>query len=148
MITESFTLKGELDIKVLDSSYALKEERKVKNLVVASGKNYIASRMTSNANIIMNHMAVGTANIATSTGQTGLLGESGRVGLDSTSITNNTITYIATFGAGVATGSLHEAAIFNNSSANTGTMLCRTNFNSVNKGAGDIVVITWNITVE
>lgn len=148
MITESFTLKGELDIKVLDSSYTLKEERKIKNLVVGSGKNYIASRITSNSNVIMSHMAVGTANIATSTGQTGLLGENGRVSLSSTTVVNNTITYIATFGANVATGSLHEAAIFNNSAANTGTMLCRTNFNSVNKGAGDIIVITWNITVE
>lgn len=148
MITESFTIKGEVNIKVIDSFNVLKEERNIKNLVVSGGKNYIASRVTSNANVIMNHMAVGTANVATSTGQTSLLGEIGRVGLDSTTVTNNTMTFISTFGAGVATGSLHEAGIFNNNQSNSGTMLCRTNFNSVNKGAGDIIVITWNITVE
>jgi len=148
MITESFTVKGELNIKVIDSFNNLKDERNIKNLVVSSGKNYISSRMTSNSSVVMSHMAIGTANVASSTGQTLLLGEVARVALDSSVITNNTVTYIGTFGAGVGTGSLHEAAIFNDSLANIGTMLCRTNFNSVNKSAGDIIVITWNITVE
>ena len=148
MITESVTLRGNLEIDVYDSSFNLKEKRKIKNLVVAVGKNHIASRLTSNSSPVMSHMAVGTANVTTSTGQTLLLGENGRVSLSSASATNNTLTYIATFGAGVGTGALHEAAIFNDATANTGTMLCRTNFSTVNKGASDIIIITWNVTVE
>jgi hypothetical protein len=27
-------------------------------------------------------------------------------------------------------------------------MLCRTNFNEVNKGAADVIVITWNVTIS
>ena len=93
-------------------------------------------------------MAIGTANITPTTAQTLLLGESARVSLDSASVTNNTIAYVATFPAGTGTGTIAEAAVFNNPSANSGTMLCRTRFNEVNKAAADTIVITWNVTVE
>lgn len=148
MITETVSLKGNLEVVLLDENRVVKDTRKVNNLVVAVGKNYISSRMTSNSSIIMSHMAIGTANIAAVTSQTFLLGENARVGLDSTNITNNTITYVSTFPAGTGTGTIAEAAVFNNPSANSGTMLCRTRFNEVNKAAADTVVITWNVTVE
>lgn len=148
MITESITIRGELEILVLDDSNRIKDRRHLKNLVVATGKDFIASRMSSNASVVMSHMALGTANVTPTTGQSLLLGEAGRVALGGTSVTNNTITYTATFPAGTATGTLAEAGVFNGASANTGTMLCRTRFNEVNKGASDIIVITWNVTVE
>ena len=56
-------------------------------------------------------------------------------------------TYNATFPGGTATGTVNEAGIFNNPSANSGTILCRTVFADVNKGASDAVVITWNVSV-
>jgi len=71
-----------------------------------------------------------------------------RVSLDSANVVSNTITYVATFPAGTGTGSLTEAGVFNSPSANSGTMLCRTRFDVVNKGVADIIVITWNVTVE
>ncbi len=148
MITESVKIRGNLDIVVYDEQKQVKDHRKVKNLVVASGKTYIASRMESNAAVIMSHMAVGNGNVTPTTSDTVLLGEIDRVVLDSTTRTNNTLTYVTTFPAGIATGTLAEAGIFNDSTANTGTMLCRTNFNEVNKAAGDVVVITWNVVVE
>ena len=148
MITESVKLRGNLDIVVYDEQKQVKDHRKVKNLVVASGKNYIASRMESNAAVIMSHMAVGGGNVSPTTSDTTLSGEIDRIVLDSTTRTNNTLTYVCTFPAGNATGTLAEAGIFNDPTANTGAMLCRTNFNEVNKGAGDVVVITWNVVVE
>lgn len=148
MITESVKLRGNLDIVVYDEQKQVKDHRKVKNLVVASGKNYISSRMESNAAVIMSHMSVGSGNVSPTTSDTTLSGEIDRIVLDSTTRTNNTLTYVCTFPAGNATGTLAEAGIFNNPVANTGTMLCRTNFNEVNKGAGDVVVITWNVVVE
>lgn len=147
MITETISLQGNLDIVLLDENGILKDKRTVKNLVVASGKNYIASRMTSNASIFMNHMAIGTANINPATSQTFLLGENARVALDSATLISNTVTYTATFGAGVGTGTIAEAGVFNSPSANSGTMLCRTRFNEVNKSITDTIVITWNVTV-
>ena len=44
------------------------------------------------------------------------------------------------------TGAVTEAGIFNASSG--GTMLCRTVFAVVNKGADDGMSITWQITVS
>lgn len=148
MITDSFKVKGKLSVEVFDENLSLKDKRDVNNLVVAVGKAYIASRMTSNSNVIMSHMSVGGGNVAASTSDTLLVGEIGRVALDSTTLVNNAITYVATFPAGTGTGSLTEAGIFNNPSANSGTMLCRTRFDVVNKAAADTIVITWNVTVE
>lgn len=148
MITESIYLKGNLEVLLLDEHNNVKDQRKINNLVVAIGKNHITSRLASNAAIVMSHMAIGTANITPTTAQTLLLGESARVSLDSSSVTNNTIAYVATFPAGTGTGTIAEAAVFNNPSANSGTMLCRTRFNEVNKAAADTIVITWNVTVE
>lgn len=145
MITESITVTGNLNIVVLDQDNNIKDQRSIKNLVVASGKNYIANRMTSNANVIMSHMAVGSGNASPTTSDTALGSEITRVALDSTTLLANTITYVTTFGAGVGTGSITEAGIFNDPTA--GTMLCRTRFDVVNKANTDIVVITWNVTV-
>lgn len=148
MFTESISLKGNLKIVVLDENKNIKDVRKVKNIVVAVGKNYISQRMTSNTTAIMSHMAIGSGNVTPTTSDTLLLNEVVRVVLDSSAVTNNTITYVATYAAGVGTGTITEAGIFNSPTANTGAMLCRTNFNAVNKAALDVIVITWNVTVE
>jgi hypothetical protein len=55
------------------------------------------------------------------------------------------VQYVATFSAGTGTGAITEAGIFNASSA--GTLLCRTVFSVINKGALDTLVITWKVTV-
>jgi hypothetical protein len=145
MITESITIKGSLNIVVFDQNNNVKDTRDIKNLVVASGKNYIANRMTSNANVIMSHMAIGSGNASPTTSDTTLGSEDTRIPLDSTTLTGNTITYVTTYGAGVGTGPITEAGIFNDPTA--GTMLCRTRFDVVNKANTDVVVITWNVTV-
>ena len=44
-----------------------------------------------------------------------------------------------------ATGAVTEAGIFN--AASGGTMLCRTVFSVVNKGADDSLSVTWTITL-
>jgi hypothetical protein len=56
------------------------------------------------------------------------------------------VTYIASFPAGTGTGAVVEAGVFNDPTA--GTMLCRTVFAVVNKGADDAMSITWAITVS
>ena len=145
MFTESINVKGNLEIILLDESGKQKDYRKVNNLVVAVGKDTIASRMVGNTTAIMSHMAVGSSNTAATTSQTALGTELGRVVLDSTTRSSNTVTYIATFPAGTGTGALTEAGILNASSS--GNLLCRTVFGVVTKASGDTVVITWNVTV-
>lgn len=145
MFTESVKVLGNLSVKLYDETGLIKDTREVKNLVVAVGKDLIASRLVGNALPIPSHMALGSSSTAASTSQTALGGELGRVVLDSTARTNNTISYVATFAAGTATGTVQEAGIFNDGSS--GNMLCRTTFSAVNKAAGDTVVVTWNVTV-
>lgn len=146
MFTETVNVTGRLKIVRLDESGNEKEVREVKNLIVAIGKNIITSRLVGNTTAIPSHMAVGSSNTAATTAQTALGTELSRVVLDSSTRTNNTITYVATFPAGTGTGTITEAGILNSSSS--GDMLCRTNFNEVNKAAGDVIVITWNVTIS
>ena len=145
MFTESVSIKGNLEVILLDEKGIQKDYRKIDNLVVAVGKQLIAARLVGNTIAIPSHMAVGTDNTAAATSQTALGGELGRVVFDSTTRTTNVLNYVSTFPAGTATGALAEAAILNASS--TGNMLCRTTFSTVNKAIGDTIVITWNVTV-
>ena len=145
MFTESVKVKGNLEVILLDQSGIQKDYRKIENLVVAVGKDVIAARLIGNTLAVMSHMAVGSSATTAATSQTALGTELGRVTLDSTARAANTITYVATFPAGTGTGSLTEAGILNASSS--GNLLCRTTFGVVTKGAGDTVVITWNVTV-
>lgn len=145
MFTELVNVKGNLEVILLDENGNQKDYRKVENLVVAVGKQVIAARLLGNTLAVMSHMAVGSDSTAAATGQTALGAELGRVTFDSTARAANVNTYIATFPAGTGTGALTEAAILN--AASTGNMLCRTTFSVVNKASGDVVVITWNVTV-
>ena len=150
MINDTIKAIGNLEVKLLSSDGQEIEKRELKNTVVHVGKNYITDRMKQNTAPIMSHMSIGSGNVVATTSQTLLSGEKARVALDSSTVTNNTITYIATFGAGVPLGgdTIAEAGVFNNPTANVGTMLCRVRFNEVNKGNSDIVVITWNVTIQ
>lgn len=146
MIKDTFPVKGDLEITIVDSiTGELKLNRKEKNLVVTAGKNLIISRLASNGSAVIDHMAVGTNNTAPNVTDTTLNTELTRVALTSVSPAGNAITYVATFGVGVATGALVEAGLFNSSTA--GTMLSRTTFAVVNKGVNDVMTITWTITV-
>ena len=146
MFTDSVKVKGALQIDVFDESGKQKEQKKIDNLVVATGKQVIAARLLGNTLPVFSHMAVGSSNTAALSSQTSLGSELSRVGFDSTSRSSNALTFVATFPAGSGTGTLTEAGIFNDGTS--GNMLCRTNFNAVNKASGDTIVITWNVTIN
>lgn len=145
MIQETVKATGALQIKLYGPDGTLKQEQNVKNLVVTSGKGFIASRMVSTPTA-MSHMAIGSGTVDPVVGDTTLGTELGRVTLTSSAAVAAVVTYIASFGAGVGTGAVTEAGIFNASSA--GTLLCRTEFAVVNKGADDSLSITWTVTVS
>lgn len=146
MINENIKATGELKIVLRDKDGNIKFEKNEKNLVVSVGKEFIASRMIGTADNVMSHMAVGTSNATPASGHTALLGEIGRVALLSSTTLNNVVTYSAMFAAGVGTGALTEAGIFNATSA--GKMLSRTVFSVVNKEADDSLSINWQITIS
>ena len=140
MLNDGLKLTGKLSIAINDE--VVKE---VPNLVVTAGKNYVADRIKNNSTV-MSHMAIGTGTAAAAAGNTALGSESARTALTSSTVTDNEIVYVDTFAAGTGTGAITEAGIFNASSG--GTMLCRTVFSVVNKGASDAMTITWTVTVS
>lgn len=145
MLKETPKASGTLEIVLRDKDGKVKDQRTVKNLVVDTGLAYIADRMADAAESAMSHMAVGTGSTAAAAGDTTLGTEAGRTSLTSTTQTNEDVVYIATFSAGTGTGALTEAGLFNAASA--GTMLCRTVFSTVNKGASDSLQITWTVSM-
>lgn len=147
MINDIINPKGKLRILLTAADGSVKNDTLVDNLVVTTGKQWIAARMyDTGIPDQMSHMAVGTDNTAADVGDTALIAEGARVSLSSTSVSTNTTQYVATFPAGTGTGALVEAGILN--AASVGTLLCRTVFPVVNKGVDDTLSITWTITIN
>ena len=143
---DNLKLRGDVFITVKDKDGQVKEQRHEKNLIVSSGLNFICSRMKDTSDGAMSHMALGSGTTAAAAGDTdlgSLLGA--REELDSTTVTDNTITYVSSFEAGDGTGAVTEAGIFNAAAA--GTMLCRVVFPVINKAADDTMSVTWAITL-
>lgn len=148
MFNDTIKMTGNLKLVLTDEHGNVKQEEEIKNLVVTVGKNFIASRMKDATATAMTHMEVGTGTTAAAVGDTALQTAvaSSRVTLTSTTVTTNNVAYVASFPAGTGTGALTEAGLFN--AASSGTMLCRTVFSVINKGAADTLGITWTVTVN
>ena len=140
-VNDQLKMKGKLQIRLNDEVV-----QEVDNIVVTAGKGYVASRMKDATATAMSHMAIGSGSTAAAASDTALGNQLGRVALTSTTVSNAVVTYVASFPAGTGTGAVTEAAILNASSG--GTMLCRTVFSVVNKGAQDSMTVTWTVTVS
>ena len=145
MINDTIKVTGELKVTLTKPDGNV-HETVVHNIVVTDGKEYIASRMKDASATAMSHMAIGTGSTAAAAGDAALGTEAGRVALTSTTVSSNAVAYVATFAAGTGTGAITEAGILNASSS--GTLLCRTVFSVINKGAADTLGITWTVTVN
>jgi hypothetical protein len=147
-ILETLQAKGQLKVVLTGPDGKVKTEQLLKNLVVATGLNFIVSRMKDATADVMSHMTVGTGTTPAAAGDTTLETEiaGARTALTSTTVAANQVTYVSSFGAGVGTGAITEAGVLN--AASGGTLLCRTVFPVVNKQAGDSMTITWTVTVS
>jgi len=141
MLHDDFKLIGDLSIAINGTVV-----QEVDNLVVTTGKNFVASRMKDATATAMSHLAIGTGTTAAGAGNTALVTEAARQALTSTTVSTNEVAYVAAFAAGTGTGAITEAGLLN--AASGGTLLCRTVFSVVNKGADDSMTITWTITVS
>jgi len=137
---------GKLTVEIKDKDGKVKDTRQLTNLVVSDGLDFIASRMKDATATAMSHMAIGTGSTAAASGDSALGTEAARQALTSTTVNNNAVSYVASFAAGTGTGAITEAGILN--AASSGTLLCRTVFSVVNKGASDSMTITWTITIS
>lgn len=148
MLTDAIKATGEVHLQLLGPDGALKDERRVSNLVVTAGLGVLADRMKGTPlKDEMSHMAVGTGTTAAAAGDTDLGAITGSRQTLGTAVAGAVITYTRTFAAGESTNSaITEAGIFNAVSA--GDMLARVVFTAINKGASDSLAITWTVTLS
>ena len=108
MINDNLALTGALTIAINNEVV-----QKTKNLVVTSGKEWVAKRMAGQDSN-MTHMAIGTGTTAAAAAQTALVTELERnaMTVSGGTVSTNTIEYAATYAAGDGTGAITEAGIF------------------------------------
>ncbi len=102
-IIETIKVTGALNVTLTGPNGEIKETFETPNLVVTTGKNFIAARLaTTGQPTQMSHMALGTSATAPLVADTTLGAEIGRVALSTAggSPTSNTVVYNALFGAG------------------------------------------------
>ena len=115
MFKDSVTLKGRLTIKKFDRDNKLTYETEVNNLVVTSGKEFIASRIVGETYDPIGYMAIGDDATVAALAQTTLVNELSRVATSAASASGVNVTFSALFPAGSGTGSIVEAGLFNQS---------------------------------
>tara|TARA_R110002167_G_scaffold64493_3_gene182350 strand:+ start:4643 stop:5080 length:438 start_codon:yes stop_codon:yes gene_type:complete len=141
---DGIALTGKLIISLNDEIV-----QETNNLIVTAGKEWVTARM-KNTSTVMTHMGVGTSSTAAALTDTALVAEhsDGRQTLTASggTVAGAIITFHRTFAAGNQTGAITEAGIF--TASTSGTMLARTVFGVVNKGALDTMTISWAVTIS
>ena len=132
---DGIALTGKLIISLNDEIV-----QETNNLIVTAGKEWVTARM-KNTSTVMTHMGVGTSSTAAALTDTALVAEhsDGRQTLTASggTVAGAIITFHRTFA---------EAGIF--TASTSGTMLARTVFGVVNKGALDTMTISWAVTIS
>jgi hypothetical protein len=117
--------------------------RRVWNTVTTAGKNGTADQILAAPTLGKpTHMAVGTG----SPSGTALGTELDRNALTSKTRAAAVVTMVGDWAAGDGTGAITEAGVFDASS--TGNMWLSTTFSVINKGASDVLSISWTLTIS
>ena len=143
-MNENFTLKGKLQLILKDGEGRVKQVVDRDNLIVTVGKNFAANALLNVSSSPFTHMAIGTGTTPAALADTTLESQSVRQAFTSSSVPANVANMSTTYAAGVGTGAITEAGIFNASSG--GTMLSRVVFPVINKSASDSLTINWTVT--
>ena len=145
-LNETLKITGEVTIDHIGPDGALIEQKIIKNLVVTSGKSWVASRIASAGGLAAGFLGVGAGSTAAAGGNTALETPLGaRIASNGGIAAGAVTTYTTTIAAGISTGALTEAGLFDSITA--GTMIARVTFGTLTKAGGDTVVISWAITV-
>lgn len=144
-------ISANVTIKLFDKEGNEKDRREIKNLVVDAGLDAAIQQILGlggSQPTEFNYIAVGTGTTSATAGDTALETEIGTRQQDTVpSFTSpGQGDLVVTFAAGNGTGSLTESGVFN--AVTSGTMLARTTFTAISKGASDALQITWQFTLS
>jgi hypothetical protein len=146
VLADPITLRGELEVVLRDKRGRIKARRVVDNLITTVGRNSIVDQLLASPTLGKpTHMEVGTSGTAAAVGDTTITGAFGRQALTSKTRATNVLTMVGNFAAGVATGTLQEAGVWD--AVSSGTLWSRATFTSIVKGASDTLQVTWTWTI-
>lgn len=147
MQKENFSVHGAVTLVLQRKGGACIASRH-NNMVLNSGIDFLCNAFGAGSArpSAMSHIAVGTGTTAVSAGDTKLVSELLRKAASySHSAGTTKLTIQTTFNAGEATGAITEAGICNASSG--GIFFDRVTFPVINKGASDVLTVTFEITL-
>ncbi len=145
--TSQIFVKGHLQLVLYDQFGGVKDVLEVDNLITNAGFDAICKQISGTPGANFTWITIGSGTTSAAVTDTALGSEIAR-GSGTYSHTTGTKTFTVTymFGAGVGTGAVTEAGVFNASTG--GTLLCRQTFAVINKGASDTLQITWTFTLS
>ncbi len=140
--------RGVAEILTIGPDGKVKQKTVVHNQVLLVGDAHVADQMSDAGEAAMGWMAFGTTSGGKTEADTVLENETNRGALDSgptqgIGANDNDVVYVGSL-TGVAL-TMVEAGLFNNAVADTGTMLCYTEFSHV-LTAPDTLQITWTVS--
>jgi len=149
---KQISVRGRLELVLTGEDGRLKDKREYTNTITSAYDALIAECMVKGEaqDTLIDYTAIGTTTGGKSTASTLLEAEVARVQNDSNlqgaGAADNDVVHVSTFGAGVGTGALVEAGLFDSAGATTVTLMAYQDFAVINKGAGDTLTVTWTIT--
>ena len=141
-------MSGVIELTLFDENGNMKDYRKDTNTVTTLGLAMAADQFDDGPTIVQ----PGWMEVGTGTGQGA--GDSilaayivdSRTANTSATTTAAAVAYVCSLGAGVGTGAITEAGLFNVVTQNTTDLILYDDFAVVNKAAGDTLAITWTLT--
>lgn len=149
MSKKNENLSGKVNVKLelFDEFGNLKSVHEVHNAVQTAGKNGIADQILASPSLAKpTHMELGTGTGGTTKLNAYVSGS--RTSFTSKTRSNNVVTMVANFSAGVGTGNITEAGVFDSATQDAGNMWMYATFTAIVKGAADNLQITWTLTIN
>lgn len=134
-------------LELFDSEGRRKDVREIHNTTTALGKELLADQLLASPTVAK----PGWMEVGTSTPTASLLGSyisGSRTALSSKTRAGNVVTFVCLFAAGVGSGKITEAGLFNVATQNNPVMMLSASFAPMTKGATDTLTITWTFTVN
>jgi len=142
-----FGVNANVKIELFDKNGNLKDVREFHNTVTAAGKNGVADQVLASPSLaVPTHMELGTGSGGTTKLTSYISGS--RTAFGTKTRTTNVITMVASFAAGVGTGAITEAGVFDSATQDGGNMWLYASFTTINKGESDTLQLTWTLTVS
>lgn len=143
------TLTGRVDIELTNADGSVALSTHGHNFITDLGEAHLADQLSDAGNAAIGWMAIGDSS-GQEKADTTLASETARVPLDSTtqgtSGDDNDVIYVATFGAGVGTGTVSEMGLLN--AVSSGVLFNYSDtFDAFTKGAGQVATVTLTLTL-